>query len=152
MILARYITAIAAIDHDPVTSYLVREDLGLPGFGMPYALNMRGLGQADLVLSLLRLDTPQSRAHVETILGRPIQHCPGVFLAWRINGRPLVRRSPVIIHLAPNPRKPNTTAHQRYESTFKIGRTIQECLARGARKRDIRSAQRRGWIKVEELA
>lgn len=152
MILARYLTAIAAIDHDPVTSYLVRLDLDLPGLGMPYALNIRGLGQADLVLSLLRLDTPASRRHVERILGRPIKHCPGVFLAWRVNGKPQVRRSPRIVYVAPNPRKPNTTAHARYDASFKVGRTIEDTLVRGARKRDIRSAQRRGWIKVEEPA
>lgn len=153
VILARYLVAVAAVDRDRVVSLLVRRDLELPsGLGMPYALKKRGLGQADLVLSLLRIDTRGSRLLIARILGRPIMMCPGVFLSWRQNGRPLVRRSPRIVSVAPNPRRPNTPAHARYDAAFRTGRTIEEARARGARKRDVRGALRRGWIRLEEIA
>lgn len=151
MILTRYLSAVARVDRDRVVSLLVRRDLDLPrGLGMPYALSRRGLGQADLVLSLLRIDTRGSRLLIARILGRPIMLCPGVHLAWRTNGRPLVRRSPRIVFVADNPRRPNTPAHARFDAAFRCGRTVEEARARGARKRDVRGALRRGWIRLEE--
>jgi hypothetical protein len=152
VILARYLTAVAFVDREPSVSIRVRVDLDLPHVPMPYALQLRGLGQADLILSLLRLNTARSIALVERILGRPITHCPGVHLAWRVNGRPLARRSPVIVAVVPNPRKPNTTAHVRFAHAFACGRTLEQAMARGARKRDVRGALRRGWITVETLS
>jgi hypothetical protein len=153
MILARYLTAVARVDRDRVVSILVRRDLELSSkAGMPYALKRRGLGQADLVLSLLRINTRGSMILVELIIGRPITLCPGVFLAWRLNGRPTVRRSPRIVHVVDNPRKPKTRAHAIFDAAFKRGLTIEQARARGARNRDVRGALRRGWIRLEVLA
>lgn len=149
MILARYLAAVASVDKDQVVSILVRRDLRLPPRPMPYALAACHLGQADLILSLLRINTRGSRRLIERVLGRPILLCPGVHLAWRVNGKPLVRRSPRIVSVVDNPRKPNTTAYDRFGRAFKPGRTVEQCLAHGARKRDLRGALRRGWIVLE---
>jgi hypothetical protein len=152
MILARYLPAIAYVDRDPVVSYLVRRDLDLPlGRSMPYALHDHGLGQADLILSLLRINTRGSRLLIERILGRPIMQCQSVLLQWRSNGRPQVRRQPRISHVVANPRKPNTDAYRRFERSFKKHFTIEQCRSRGARQRDVRGALRRGWIRLEEV-
>lgn len=72
MILPRYVTAIAHIDLDPALAFLVRRALRLPRRPIIYALSKRGLGQADLVLALLHVNTNSARVAVERILDRPI--------------------------------------------------------------------------------
>lgn len=151
MILPRYVTAVASVDRDRVVAFLVRRQLGLSGRPMLYALSERGLGQADLVLALLRVGTAPALARVELIVGRPILHCRSQWLRWPVNGVPRVS-SPRIRAVVSNPRRPNTPAHDRFASAFRPGRTIEECRVHGATKRDIRSASRRGWIVVEERA
>lgn len=151
MILPRYIASIASLDSDRVLSRLVRYDLRLSERPMVYALLERRMGQSDLILSLLRVGTPGARDRVEDILGRPIVLCPCVLLRWRINGAPpRVARTPRIARIVSNPRKPNTGAHARFAQAFRVGRTLEECRAYGATRRDVRSAVRRGWI--EEVA
>lgn len=153
MILPRYFTAVASVDRDRVVSLLVRRELGLDRRRpMIYALSERGLGQADLILALLRVDTRGSRLLVERVLGRPILQCPCVWLRWPINGRPRVHRAPRFrVVVQDNPRRPNTDAHARFSRSVRDGLTAEQMRLRGATRRDLRRARREGWI-VEEAA
>lgn len=152
MILPRYATAVASVDRDRVVSFLVRRHLGLSRRPMLYALSERGLGQADLVLALLRIGTAPALARAELVVGRPILHCRSQWLRWPVNGVPRVSSPPRIRAVVDNPRRPSTPAHDRFASAFRVGRTIEECRVHGATKRDVRSASRRGWIVIEERA
>lgn len=150
MILPRYATAVASVDRDRVVSLLVRRDLRLcPRRPMLYALRARFLGQADLILSLLRVNTRGSHALITRILGRPILVLPSCYLRWPVNGVPRVR-VPRIARVLANPRRPNTEAHARFDEAFRPGRTVEEARARGATGRDVKLARRHGWI--EEVA
>lgn len=149
MILPRYLTAVASVDADLVVALLVRRDLRLSRRPMVYALAAEALGQADLVLSLLRINTRGSRRLVARILGRPILVIPAAYLRWPINGVPRVQIAR-ISRVICNPRRPHTPAHDRFAQAFRAGRTIEELRVHGATARDLRMARRRGWI--EETA
>lgn len=97
--------------------------------------------QADVVLALLRMNLLRD---AEALVGRPITHCPP---ALRSGSRTPVLRAPdpVIAIVYANPRAPGTEAHERYHH-FRVGRTVAQARARGARRRDVRMALRRGWI------
>lgn len=147
MILPRYFTAVASVDRDRVVSLLVRRELGLSRRPMLYALSERGLGQADLVLALLRVGTRGSLTLVERVLGRPILRCPCVWLRWPINGSPRVSRAPRFrLVVSGNPRRPNTDAHARFAVAVRDGLTAEQMRLRGATRRDVRRARREGWI------
>jgi len=51
----------------------------------------------------------------------------------------------MIASVARNPRLPTTGAFQRFR-VFRPGLTIAQCLARGVKKRDVRSAIKQGYI------
>lgn len=118
------------------------------------SLHEKGLGQADLVLFLLRVGTATARRHVEALVGKPILIGPPCLLIYRTNGKPTVVGSEVpddrkILWVCPtNPRLTNTEAHLRWK-IFRVGRSIAQVKARGATKRDVRRAIRKGWIRVE---
>lgn len=149
MILPRYFTAVACVDRDPVVSFLVRRHLGLDRHRpMLYALSARNLGQADLVLALLRIGTRPAMALVERVVGRPVRLCPCVWLRWPVNGRPRTRLLPRFrLAVSNNPRRPNTPAHARFEVAVRDGFTIEQMRLRGATRRDVRRALREGWIR-----
>lgn len=150
MILPRYFTAVASVDRDVVVSILVRRRLGLHRTRpIIYALSARGLGQADLVLALLEINTDPALALVERVVGRPLERCPCQWLRWPVNGTPRVSRPRVRLVVDNNPRRPNTPAHARFAAAFRDGATIEQIRARGARRRDIRVALRMGWIEME---
>ncbi len=150
MILPRYATVVAKVDDYVIESVLVRRALGLDrSRPMIYALEARGMAQADLVLALLRVGTRRARALVELLLGRPVLVIPSAWLRWPINGVPRVY-VPRIARVVANPRRPSTPAYDRFLAAFRPGRTIEEARMRGATKRDVRMARRLGWI--EEVA
>jgi len=151
MILPRYFTAVASVDADRVVSFLVRRALRLSRRPMIYALSERGLGQADLVLALLRVGTRPALDLVARVVGRPVLRCPSQYLRWPVNGVPRVV-VPRIRLVVDNPRRPNTDAHDRFAAAFRDGATIEACRARGATRRDVRRALREGWIVVEGRA
>src|SRR6266404_4838263 len=123
------------INRDRATKYLLRDYFQLPRTQalMP-ALIGANLGQADLVLSLLRLRdtcrTPYARiysCYITLLVGHPIVVGPRCLLAYRTNGHSTVTRDPAarrITYVAPaNPRQPGTPAHARWPD-FKVGRTL----------------------------
>lgn len=151
MILPRYVTAIATVDRDRVVSFLVRRTLGLSSRPLLYALSECRLGQADLVLALLHVGTTPALVFVERIVGRPVLRLRSQWLRWPINGVPRVASPRIRIVATQNPRRPNTTAHDRFSAAFRPGvTTVEQLRARGATRRDVRAARRRGWI--EEIA
>lgn len=152
---------IAAIGADRPVKYLIRDYFALPNqTSLMPALLARSLGQADLVLCLLRLRDRHSNvrhgveAYITALVGHPISIGPACLLRYRENGPPSVAldRSPRITFVVPdNPRQPSTDAHLRWHE-YRVGRTTAQLRARGVKPKDIRLAKRRGWIKLEEPA
>lgn len=113
------------------------------------ALHVKGLGQADVVLELLRLSL---LPEVEALIGHPI---------IRIAPRPprpyppLPRPEPTpydrVIHFAvPNPRLPTTDSFHRFKE-LRPGVTLSKALRRGVTHRDIREALNNRWIVTEDM-
>lgn len=153
---------VAGIGRDRPLKYLVRDYFALPQHKalMP-ALLARGLGQADLVLCLLRLRDAHrglrtaAEAHIAGLVGHPIVVGPPCLSGYRARGTRHVARGPSdprIAWVAPeNPRLPRTEAHMRW-TEYRVGRTEAQLRARGITRRDFRKALRRGWITMEEHA
>ncbi len=159
--LHRHHQTVAHLTSHRELKYLIRDYFSLPRTTalMP-ALLARRLGQADLVLCLLRLRDAHSalryaaEGHITQLVGHPITIGPGCLLLYRCNGLPsaTLDRSPRIVWVADvNPRQPNTDAHQRW-AEYKLGRSVAQLRARGVALRDIRRAKARGWIRLEEQA
>jgi len=159
-----YQTTIVLISKDELTSFLIRDYFDLPRKeALISALLSRDLGQADLVKALLHfMDHATNhdwwrvhRHYVHRLVGRPIQVGPPCLLKYKANGRspsalypkhPHDRR---IVWTSPhNPRQPGTMAHLRW-ADIKVGRTISQLRARGHKLRDIHTAIKRGWIRIE---
>lgn len=121
------------------------------------ALYQKGLGQADLVLALLRIPHPLSRLFIESLIGHPITIGSPCLLGYRTNGRPHVVHSDtyddrrITFVTDTNPRQHGTDAHLRW-SLFQVGRTVGQLRVRGCKRRDIRRAARKGWITLEARA
>ncbi len=162
--LHRHAHTIAMMNRDGRTKLLLRDyfDLSRSMALMPSLLT-RGLGQADLVLSLLHL-RDQTRteyrrifaAYVELLVGHPIVIGPSCLLRYQVNGhQPRVTRSSDdrrLIYVAPgNPRQPGTDAHLRW-CEYRVGRTVGQLRIRGVTRRDVRKAVRRGWVQLEAAA
>jgi hypothetical protein len=154
-------TTIAALGRDKPLRYLIRDYFSLPKTTalMP-ALLARRLGQADLVLCLLRLRDghpalrESAEGYITRLVGHPILYGPPCLLHYRSNGAPSVGadRSPRISWVNPtNPRLPRTEAFLRWPE-YRVGRTESQLRSRGVTRRDFRRAIRRGWIKLEEKA
>lgn len=165
--LGRHCLTITMLNRDPLASFLLRDYFDLPrSHSLMASLLDRGLGQADLVLALLHLrDAMHHRSdaarllcfYVHRLVGRPILVGPSCLLLYKTNGHaPRISR-PVqadrrLIWVSPvNPRQPNTEAHDRWEA-FRPGRTVAQLRSRGITRRDLRKAERKGWVRFEECA
>lgn len=108
-------------------------------------LRNRKISQADLILALLRINTTASLRAAESIIGKPITHCPPCLVLQNPTvaqrGLPEAR----VVSVAPNPRHPKSGAYHRYEN-FRRGLTISQLIIRGVTKRDIRGVIRRKWV------
>ncbi len=150
---------VTCVARDYNLKFLIRDYFDLPkGTALLPALLARGLGQADLVLCLLRLRDAHSglrraaEGHIAALVGHAITVGPPCLMYYRASGAPTVRTdlSPRISWVASeNPRLPRTEAYLRW-ADFKIGRTEAQLKLRGVTRRDFRKAVRRGWIKLEE--
>ncbi len=150
---------VARLNNNPGLKYLIRDYFSMPRTTalMP-ALLSRALGQADLVLCLLRLRDAHAgvrlacEAHITALVGHPISIGPGCLLRYRDDGRLHVAldRTPRVVWVTPgNPRKPNTDAYPRW-CEYRVGRSTAQLRTRGVKPKDIRLARRRGWIRLEE--
>jgi hypothetical protein len=160
--LTQHSHTIAMMNRDKRTAYLLRDYFDLPRhISLLPALLQKGLGQADVVLALLRLRdgrtnySPIFRSYIELLVGRKLTVGPPCLQGYNVP-LPLPERTRSVedrrithVH-ATNPRQPQTEAHLRW-SEYKVGRTLAQLHVRGVTKRDIRKAIARGWIKVEEM-
>ena len=159
--LEKYRTAIDAIPAGCRKALM--ESLGVPAYvGHIYdVLEAAGLNQADVVLALMRLETPESLWSAEAILGKPIARCPpGLRDAcpekslwaqaqWVLSMLGVDGESELdarrVLWAAPNPRLPSTPSFQRFR-LIKIGSTVGAFLRRGGTRRDIREWTREGSV------
>jgi hypothetical protein len=161
--LKKHSLVVAMMNRDTTTAFLLRDYFDLPRHTtLMSCLLRKQLGQADLVLALLRLRDQRLGnrhllgAYVELLVGHPITVAPSCLLKYATNtSYPRVVRSKddrKITYVAPaNPRAPTTDAYLRW-CEFRVGRSLGQLYVRGVTKRDVRKAVRRGWIRVEEVA
>jgi len=152
--------AVAALDI--VTRTIVRRRLGLPrihGESFFNLLHRHGFSQADLVLCLLHLNTPQAIRGAELIVGRPVTHCPSsLLLTWRWKRTALRQHRQgddrlVLAVYEPDTERclPNGGLRRRLEVVH-AGMSVGQLLARGVRRRDVRFAVKRGFVELEAAA
>lgn len=113
----------------------------------PLYVALSRLSQPELVsivLSDCRRSIIEHARILTLLLGRPPVVCPRA----RQLPRPKPAPSPIVVSVCANPRRPNTEAHDRFARAFAPGRSLDHCIARGATKRDVRTAIRNGWIEV----
>jgi hypothetical protein len=110
-----------------------------------------GAGQADVVLALLRTEDVRFIRCAEALVGKPITHFPACLRLQNNQMEfmdPVGRERMIIRNVKPNPRLPTTMAFHRYK-VLRDGMTVQQALVRGAKKRDLRLAERKGWVQLE---
>lgn len=150
MLLRRYFAAICRIGDDRRADRLVRVYFHLPeGPPLLYAMHAAGVSQCDLVLALLHhgLGLERTWEYVQLLCSARV--LPPVRMGWPVINQ-MRTRVQRIRRVAPNPRRPNTAAHERWERTFRAGRTLEEARVRGATTRDVRMALRRGHVVMED--
>jgi hypothetical protein len=154
----KYRRAIDEVDHAVMCQVLDRlriDPTALKSYHSAFdCLDSHGMGQADVVLELLRINRRPALRHVEPLVGRPITRCPPVLALFLAPSAVVAKRrsgddrrvTRVVKH---NPRLPTTKSFYRFQE-FKKGRTIAELLRRGVTRRDLRNALRKKWISVEK--
>ena len=149
----KHLVTLALINRDKRLAARVRIYFSLKRGTLAPLFRKSKLGQADLVLCLLRFGDKQSLDFVERLVGRPIKYGPSFRLTYPKNGTPTSRvdTSPRVTFVVPNnPRLGSTKAHDRFQE-IKVGRTVKQLRARGVTRRDINKAVRRGWIQLKEV-
>lgn len=140
------------------------------------ALDAAGRGQDDLVLCLLRMDTESALTYVERVMGKPVTRCPPQVALCRPPPPPVARpragddrrvvslRSVNFLRVMSQIVRPGSRALARTGKTrvaldtpmydrlgmVRVGLSVTQLLARGVTRRDLRIAERRGWLTLEE--
>jgi hypothetical protein len=149
--LRKHLPAIAAIHATPALSYRVRQYFGLGPRHLITECREHELCHADIVLCLIRINTPRALQIVTSLLGKPITIGPACRLTWPDNRQlPLVRTQPTICAVHQDIVVRRRTRLHSCLSEFKIGRTWDQLLQRGVRRADIRRAVRKGIIQLAE--
>lgn len=133
---------------------------------------------ADLVLTLLRIDDSRALAYVEDLTGRPITFCPPQLLprpapvivrprhgddrlvlrARSQEGHRTVALMDALGVIPPRSPLVSLTGRSRiivgtpmYDrmSAIRPGMSVSQTLSRGVTRRDLRIAERRGWLELE---
>lgn len=162
----KHAATVAKLNHDRATAYLLRDYFSLRrGVALMPALLERGLGQADLVLALLRLRDRHTMSrtpgpsplctYIESLVGHPmtIDHT----CLSGLHRPPPPRHPPctpderrIVRKVAYNPRQPNTHGHALW-SHFQVGRTVAQLRARGVPARELRRAVQMCWIVLDDV-
>lgn len=129
------------------------------------AVRAAQLALPDLVCAVSASPHPAALHALEEVAGRPVTRCPPrtCALDWAtglprspaaVDQTPRRRRArrPVsdprrIVSVAPNPKKPGSACHARY-ALYEPGLTLDECVARGVTRPDIRWDTRQGFVVV----
>lgn len=139
---------------DTETAHHLSQYFGLPDPLLPLAvvLRERGLWQADIVLALLRINTPPALLAVEELMGKPINHLPPAMPRYR--PAKVVRTPEQRTFIAGlcryNPRLPTTLAWQKWNS-LRHGLSVAQVIGRGLlTRRDLAEAVGMGWLLLRE--
>lgn len=103
-----------------------------------------GLGQADLVLCLLRVNTREARRLVERVVGKPILVCPPCLRHAR-RPPPPVLAGPRVTYVGPN--LFGGGRRDRF-AMLRPGMTVSQYISRGGNHRDLRVARKRGLLRI----
>jgi len=127
-----------------------------PGHSFYDVLRRARLMQADVVLCALRINSTSSLALAERLVGKRIHVCPPMLIRWTSPVKASRREGDdrVVTHV----RRPRPTEQGRtrllsasmYDRMARAqkGMTVSTLLARGLRRRDIRIAVKRGYLKI----
>jgi hypothetical protein len=118
-----------------------------------------GLGQADLVISLVRAHSAEADAAIERLIGRPILRLPPQRRDYRRpkivsrtgDDRLVTAFSIGATTLRGGAILPGSPMYDRL-AVIRPGMSLLGLVARGVSRRDIRIAVRRGWLEIEEAA
>lgn len=109
------------------------------------------LGQADLVLCLLRINTREALRLAERVVGKRITICPPCLRFARARPpRALPGKDERVITWVGENKFNGGRAHRF--SLLRPGMLLSQYVARGGRKRDVRVALSRGLVRVEMAA
>jgi hypothetical protein len=161
MMLERYRTSVNSVPDD--VAELLLTHLGVPTrddtISLFDFLREWHVGQCDVVLALLRLNSPRCLRCASAVMGRRITKCPPSLAQVR-GPRPPAPRVPsgddrrvtwrMRQYKKLNGRKilPGTPIYFRLEK-IRVGLSVRQLLARGLRRKDLRIASRRKWIRLE---
>lgn len=110
------------------------------------------LSQADIVLALLRINTAETLAAAEELVGKPIFKCPPAVPCWPPKPPPRSTvRTVALVRMRPsvgvNGKKlPVVTKATHILSKVKRGMTKEQILSMGAYPRDIYRWTRSGYL------
>lgn len=120
-----------------------------------------GLDQASVVLELLRASRTEAQDIVVSLTGRAIRRCrPGESglepdapatpqrRAPASSPRPARSDPRIVASVAPNPKRPGSASHARYEA-WRAGESVDAALARGLTAADVAHDVRRGYVVLE---
>lgn len=149
--LRRHLAALAAITRTPSLVYRIRQYFALCDQPLLIALRRRGLCQADIVLALIRIGTRAARLVAEGLIGKQITIGPSCRFVYNHNrSSPLVRTQQTISRVLDLTACRAKSRLHACLPEFRVGRTIEQLLARGVRRGDIKRAVRRGMILMTE--
>lgn len=147
--LRRHLSAIAAVTRTPALEYKLRRYFALDSSPLIVSCTRARLSQVDLVLALMRINTPRSRVITSSLIGRPITIGPACRLSWSYNKQdPSISTQPVVTWVDNTVLLRRGTRLALTYPEFKCGRTLDQLTMRGVSRSDIRRAMKRGWIKM----
>lgn len=130
---------------------------GTGGPALLAACSRAGLWQAEVVMTIADSRDPVAVRALETLMGKPLRAPAavpppaGLPAAQRATGhraprKPPQRRDPrIVLSTQDNPRRPGTAAHDGY-ACWRVGDTVDQCLARGLPARYVRKDVRKGRV------
>lgn len=125
----------------------VELQLQVDDYAERHALQLESMLRVDLVLVLLRINTPLAREHVSQLTGKSIQQCPSGMPLWPPKPVRCGERPPTLSYVqTPNPCCTATDMARRY-AMLKVGMTREEALNKGVTLRDLCYWAGKGYVK-----
>jgi hypothetical protein len=112
---------------------------------------LAGLDQGAVVMSIAREISIPGISAIEKLIGQPITRRAPQPTRTKGQKRGRARRTidnRVIVHVTPNPKKPGSASHARYES-YEVGMTVTQALEAGVQSVDIAHDEAKGFIRLE---
>jgi hypothetical protein len=114
-------------------------------------LDWTGHDQADLVLCLLRVNTPKALSHAEDLIGHRIKLFPPAY-KWRplpVNVPDRTGDSRKVLHVVAEPRlRTGRRSWLRHYHLFRVGLSVAQLVRRGITANDLRLVTKRGWVEL----